>query len=78
MTYTILGRAVRNEHLALGVLLTAFGGGYFASRGGSSSSRPVPQSVQQAKASVPVSAGSSEEEEFIKKFVEEAEKENKH
>ncbi|KAJ3564745.1 hypothetical protein NP233_g8095 [Leucocoprinus birnbaumii] len=78
MTYTILGRAIRNEHLALGVLLTAFGGGYAASRGGKSESKPIPQSVKEAKASVPIAAGSNDEEEFIKKFIEEAEKENKH
>ncbi|PFH45386.1 hypothetical protein AMATHDRAFT_184617 [Amanita thiersii Skay4041] len=78
MSYVILGRAIKNEHLALGVLTTAFGGAWLATRGNSSASaRPTPgQSVQEVKASVPLNASSNEEEEFIRKFVAEAEKED--
>ncbi|KXN84479.1 hypothetical protein AN958_12454, partial [Leucoagaricus sp. SymC.cos] len=76
----ILGRAFKNEHIALGVLTLTFGGAFLATRGGKSESKAAPQSIQQAKASVSLSAGSREEELFasIKKFVEEAEKESKH
>lgn len=56
---TVFGRAVKNEHLSLGVLVTAFGSAYLATRGGNSSSPPRPQTIQQAKESVPVTASSS-------------------
>ncbi|TFK38096.1 hypothetical protein BDQ12DRAFT_683967 [Crucibulum laeve] len=75
MSYQILGRAIKNEHLALGVLVSTFGGAYLATRGGSSDAAKKPASVQQAKASVPINAGSSEEEKFIQNFIAEAEKE---
>jgi F-type H+-transporting ATPase subunit k len=52
----ILGRAIKNEHLALGTLLTAIGGSILLSRGGSKSE--VPQTMQQAKASIPIKASS--------------------
>ncbi|KAF7761366.1 hypothetical protein Agabi119p4_9358 [Agaricus bisporus var. burnettii] len=76
MSYVIFGRAIKNEHLALGTLLTAIGGSIIMSRGGSKSE--APQTTQQAKASIPIKASSNEEEEFIRKFVEEAEKESNH
>ncbi|KAF8632841.1 hypothetical protein AX15_001647 [Amanita polypyramis BW_CC] len=78
MSYVILGRAVKNEYLSLGILTTAFGGAWLATRGGGNKSAAQPQSVEQAKASVSLNASSSEEEEFIKKFIAEAEKEDAH
>ncbi|TFK67585.1 hypothetical protein BDN72DRAFT_842855 [Pluteus cervinus] len=72
-SYIILGRAIKNEHFALGVLGAAFGGAWLATAG--KKSTPPPKTTQEAKASVPINAGSSEEEEFIKKFIAEAEKE---
>jgi len=77
MSYVIFGRAIKNEHISLGVLSTAFGAAWLATRGGKKST-PPPQNVEQAKASVPLNASSSEEEEFIKKFISEAEKEDTH
>jgi len=76
MSYVILGRAVKNEHLAMGILATAFGGAALATRGKKKETAPVNgQSIQQLKESVPINAGSSEEEQFIKNFIAEAEKE---
>ncbi|KAK2459921.1 hypothetical protein APHAL10511_008050 [Amanita phalloides] len=77
MSYVIFGRAVKTEHFSLGVLTTFFGGVWLATRGGNKSS-PPPRTVEQAKLSVPLNASSSEEEEFIKKFIAEAEKEDGH
>ncbi|KJA26887.1 hypothetical protein HYPSUDRAFT_36056 [Hypholoma sublateritium FD-334 SS-4] len=74
MSYQILGRTIKNEHLALGVFGTTFGGAYLATRGGSKT-QTKPTTVQQAKETVPVNAGSSEEEKFILDFIREAEKE---
>ncbi|RDB16078.1 hypothetical protein Hypma_003432 [Hypsizygus marmoreus] len=79
MSYTILGRAIKNEYLALGVMVTTFGGAFLATRGGKSEKPVAGQSVQKAKESVPINADSSEEEQFIKNFIAEAEKsEAKH
>ncbi|KAF8056709.1 hypothetical protein FPV67DRAFT_1492632 [Lyophyllum atratum] len=76
MSYVILGRSIKNEHLALGILATAFGGAALAMRGGKKEQAPAKnQSIQQVKDSVPINAGSSEEEQFIKNFIAEAEKE---
>ncbi|KAF9486224.1 hypothetical protein BDN70DRAFT_794440, partial [Pholiota conissans] len=75
----ILGRTVKNEYLALGVFTTAFGGAYLATRGGSKA-QTKPTTVQQAKESVPVNAGSSCDSYYlcvssILEFIKEAEKE---
>ncbi|KAK0211451.1 hypothetical protein IW262DRAFT_1467930 [Armillaria fumosa] len=75
MSYVILGRAIKNEYLALGTFASVFGGAFLATRGGKKDA-PAPTLVEQVKANV--TSGNSEEEEFIKKFVEEAEKEAKH
>ncbi|KAF9057073.1 hypothetical protein BJ165DRAFT_1520481 [Panaeolus papilionaceus] len=71
----IFGRAIKNEYLSLAVLSTAFGGAYLATRGGDKA-QAKPTNVQQAKESVKVEAGSSEEERFIQNFIAEAEKES--
>ena len=55
----VFGRAIKNEHLALGTFATAFGGAYFATRGGSKTAAAKPKTVQEAKESVPISATSS-------------------
>ena len=54
----ILGRAVKNEHLALGIFTTVFGGAWLATRGGAKAA-PKPTTVQQAKESVLVKADST-------------------
>lgn len=78
MSYVIFGRAIKNEYISLGVLTTTFGGAWLATRGKKSSAMHAGQSVQQAKESVPINASSSDEEEFIKTFIKEAEKEDAH
>ncbi|KAF8647983.1 hypothetical protein AX16_006413 [Volvariella volvacea WC 439] len=74
MSYVILGRAVKNEHIALGVLSTAFGSAWLLS-GGKKDKAAAPKTVEAAKTSVPLNASSGEEEQFIKQFIAEAEKE---
>ncbi|PPQ66640.1 hypothetical protein CVT24_006932 [Panaeolus cyanescens] len=74
MSYQLFGRTIKNEYLSLGVLTTAFGGAFLATRGGSNA-QAKPTNIQQAKESVKVEAGSSEEEKFIQNFIAEAEKE---
>ncbi|KAG1738124.1 uncharacterized protein EDB91DRAFT_1224067 [Suillus paluster] len=78
MSYVILGRAIKTEHLTLGTLF-ATGGAVFASLGGkkdsASSGKPLAERVKEA---VPINAGSSEEEQLmnsINNFIAEAEKE---
>ena len=53
----ILGRAVKNEHLALIIYSTVFGGAYLATRGGPKTVKPT--TVQQAKESVLLKADST-------------------
>ncbi|EEB95640.1 hypothetical protein MPER_05355 [Moniliophthora perniciosa FA553] len=81
MSYQILGRTIKNEYLALSVMGSAIGGALLATRGGkkepvsSGSSKSV---IEKVKESVPIAAGSSEEEQLIasiKNFIAEAEKE---
>ncbi|KAG7092037.1 hypothetical protein E1B28_008418 [Marasmius oreades] len=77
MSYTILGRAIKNEHLALTVLGTVFGGAYLATRGSSSKKAEPPSTIEKIKEAIPINAGSSEEEQLIasiKSFIAEAEK----
>ncbi|KAG1744192.1 hypothetical protein EDB19DRAFT_1874551 [Suillus lakei] len=78
MSYVIFGRAIKTEYLTLGTLF-ATGGAVFASLGGkkdsASSGKPLAERVKEA---VPISAGSSEEEQLmnsISNFIAEAEKE---
>ncbi|KAF9465131.1 hypothetical protein BDZ94DRAFT_1160519, partial [Collybia nuda] len=55
----ILGRAIKNEHLALGILVSTIGGATLAMRGGKSETKPAAgQSLQKVKESVPINAGS--------------------
>lgn len=55
----ILGRAVKNEYIALGVFSTVFGGAWLSTRGAAKSAPLKPITVQQAKESVPVKADSA-------------------
>ncbi|KJZ80032.1 hypothetical protein HIM_00746 [Hirsutella minnesotensis 3608] len=63
--YTVAGRQVGSHHIAMGWLATLFGGAYYAMSGPKSSA---------AKATPPINASSSDEADFIKKFMEEQEK----
>jgi hypothetical protein len=54
----ILGRTVRNEHLALMIYTTVFGGAWLATRGGGAKT-VKPTTVQQAKESVLLKADST-------------------
>ncbi|EAU82935.2 hypothetical protein CC1G_12365 [Coprinopsis cinerea okayama7 len=56
MSYQILGRAIKNEYLALGTFASAFGLAFLSTRGGDKQAPPT--TVQQAKAEVPINAGS--------------------
>ncbi|KAJ7236195.1 hypothetical protein C8J57DRAFT_1376996 [Mycena rebaudengoi] len=73
MTYMIFGRAVRKEYLSIATLGSIGGIAAWASSG---SKKQAPKNAEDAKLSVPLNAGSSEEEEFIRKFIAEAEKES--
>ncbi|KAG5923531.1 hypothetical protein E4U42_004936 [Claviceps africana] len=64
-TYNIAGRQVGGHYLAMGILGALFGGGYYAASGPKKSA---------AKATPPINASSSDEADFIKKFMEEADK----
>ncbi|KAK7018985.1 hypothetical protein R3P38DRAFT_2875591 [Favolaschia claudopus] len=71
MTYTILGRAIPKEYLSMGVLGSLAGFVAYKQTG----KKNIPKSVEEAKKAVPINAGSSEEEQFIRKFIADAEKE---
>ncbi|KAI0777298.1 hypothetical protein BD413DRAFT_467344, partial [Trametes elegans] len=73
----ILGRAIKNEYLALGTIFGTVGLTLLATGGKKEASAAKP-TLEQVKQSVKVDASSREEEEFIKNFIAEAEKESKH
>ncbi|KAL1941759.1 hypothetical protein VTO73DRAFT_6759 [Trametes versicolor] len=78
MSYVILGRAIKNEYLALGTIFGTVGATLLAT-GGKKEPAPIAKpTLQQIKETVKVNASSSEEEDFIKNFIAEAEKESKH
>ncbi|KAJ4413977.1 hypothetical protein N0V85_003354 [Neurospora sp. IMI 360204] len=60
--YNLFGQKVASQYLAMGVLGSLFGGVYLAS-GGSSKTPATP----------PINASSSDEADFIKKFLETSE-----
>ncbi|KFG79760.1 hypothetical protein MANI_008759 [Metarhizium anisopliae] len=64
-TYNIAGRQVGGHYLAMGILGSLFGGVYYATSG---PKKPT------AAATPPINASSSDEADFIKKFMEEQEK----
>ncbi|KAH9055628.1 hypothetical protein EDB87DRAFT_1639463 [Lactarius vividus] len=78
MSYTILGRAIKTEYLALGTLLSTVGLSYAAASGGSNEASGSKKTLQEVKDSVKFDSSSKEEEEFIKNFIAEAEKGSKH
>ncbi|KAL2121262.1 hypothetical protein VTJ04DRAFT_5289 [Mycothermus thermophilus] len=67
--YKIAGQQVASHYLAMGVLGALFGGAYLGL--GGSKAKPTPG------ATPPINASSPDEADFIKKFMEEAEKEQK-
>jgi len=85
MSYVIFGRAVKNEYLSLATIIGAATVAY-ASMGGKKEAPPaagtsLKETIQKAKAAIPLGAGSSEEEQLvdsIRKFVEEEEKKTAH
>ncbi|KAI0674439.1 hypothetical protein C8Q78DRAFT_967479, partial [Trametes maxima] len=74
----ILGRAIKNEYLALGTIFGTVGIAALATGGKKEPAPAAKPTLQQVKESVKVDASSREEEEFIKNFIAEAEKESKH
>ncbi|KAI0711143.1 hypothetical protein C8T65DRAFT_647650 [Cerioporus squamosus] len=77
MSYVILGRAIKNEYLALGTIFGTAGLTMLAMGGGKKeAAKPT---LQQVKEAVPISASSREEEDLmdsIKKFIADAEKDS--
>ncbi|KAJ6590488.1 hypothetical protein DFH09DRAFT_1139490 [Mycena vulgaris] len=71
MTYTIFGRAIPKQYLSMGVLGSIAATAVYARSGKAA----APKNVDEAKKAVPINAGSSEEEEFIRRFIADAEKE---
>ncbi|EIW55452.1 uncharacterized protein TRAVEDRAFT_49942 [Trametes versicolor FP-101664 SS1] len=78
MSYVILGRAIKNEYLALGTIFGTVGATLLATGGKKEPAPAAKPTLQQIKETVKVNASSSEEEDFIKNFIAEAEKESKH
>ncbi|PCH44971.1 hypothetical protein WOLCODRAFT_165527 [Wolfiporia cocos MD-104 SS10] len=79
----VFGRTLKNEHLALGTILSTVGLAVLALGGGEKEAAPSSgkTTLEQVKESVKFNASSSEEEQLvdsIKKFIEDAEKEAKH
>ncbi|ETW75900.1 hypothetical protein HETIRDRAFT_106543 [Heterobasidion irregulare TC 32-1] len=72
----VLGRAVKTEFLALGTLVGTAALSYAAASGGSKEAPKT--SLQEVKDAVKIDSSSKEEEDFIKTFIAEAEKESKH
>ncbi|VDC07373.1 unnamed protein product [Peniophora sp. CBMAI 1063] len=71
MSYVIFGKAIKNEYLALGTLLSTVGLAVSMTGGKKDAAAP--------KAAAPATVGSSsskEEDEFIANFIKEAEKES--
>ncbi|KAK3898965.1 hypothetical protein C8A05DRAFT_37436 [Staphylotrichum tortipilum] len=65
--YNIFGTQVASHYLAMGVLGTLFGGAYVGMSGGSS----------KAPATPPINASTPDEADFIKKFIDQAEADEK-
>ncbi|KAI0635299.1 hypothetical protein C8Q77DRAFT_1107260 [Trametes polyzona] len=81
MSYVILGRAIKNEYLALGTILGTVGLTMLATGGKKEAAPAAKPTLEQVKDSVKVNASSKEEEDLmnsIKNFIAEAEKESKH
>ncbi|KII91126.1 hypothetical protein PLICRDRAFT_173026 [Plicaturopsis crispa FD-325 SS-3] len=76
----IFGRTIKNEYLALGTLLGTTAIALAATGGSKKDAKPAPgkSTLQTIKDAVPINASSSEEEQFIKNFIAEAEGESKH
>ncbi|KAH6659405.1 hypothetical protein BKA67DRAFT_652636 [Truncatella angustata] len=65
--YNIMGAQIGSHYLAMGVLSALFGGTYLAVGGGGSKASAVTKAP-------PINASSSDEENFIKNFLDEANK----
>ncbi|CAO1633456.1 unnamed protein product [Jaminaea pallidilutea] len=71
MSYTIAGKKILNEHLALGILGSLGVGGWYATRDGGD--KKAGATAGPKTNSPPIVASNSEEENFIKQFLAEAE-----
>ncbi|KAH0443833.1 hypothetical protein CKAH01_03017 [Colletotrichum kahawae] len=67
--YTVAGRQIGSHYLAMGVLATLFGGAIYGTSGGSKANK--------ATAIPPINAATSDEADFIKKFLDSADKDEK-
>ncbi|PWN22189.1 hypothetical protein BCV69DRAFT_281195 [Microstroma glucosiphilum] len=73
MSYTIAGKKILNEHLALGIFGLYGLGGFLATRGGSEPKPAGGAAGGPKSVDPPINAASSDEEAFIKNFLAEAE-----
>ncbi|PAV20335.1 deoxyribose-phosphate aldolase [Pyrrhoderma noxium] len=82
MSYQVFGRAIKNEYLSLGTIITAAVVAYGSMSGGKKEAAPsgssLKETIEKAKETIPLGAGSSEEEQFIKNFIAEEEKKAHH
>ncbi|KAK0528040.1 hypothetical protein OC834_003810 [Tilletia horrida] len=76
MSYTIAGRQVLNEHIALGTFAIIGGIAYAASSGGSKDKKAASSSTAASVREPAINASTSDEEAFIKQFLAEAEGKN--
>ncbi|GFZ44525.1 hypothetical protein JCM24511_02248 [Saitozyma sp. JCM 24511] len=74
MSYNIAGMAIKNEYLALGTILTTIAVGATQLGGSKDAGSKAPAPIAQDTS---IAASSSAEEDFIRQFVAEAEKEEK-
>ncbi|KAL1407277.1 hypothetical protein Q8F55_006698 [Vanrija albida] len=72
MSYTIAGKAIKNEYLALGTILTTIGIAVAAS-GGEKKAATAPAPIAKDTS---INTGSKEEDDFIRAFVAAAEKDD--
>ncbi|BEJ14384.1 hypothetical protein CspHIS471_0401510 [Cutaneotrichosporon sp. HIS471] len=76
MSYNIAGKAIKNEYLAIGTILSTIGIVVAASGGDKKAATDAaPPPVKQDSS---INTGNSDEDEFIRAFVAEAEKEGSH
>ncbi|GMK58770.1 hypothetical protein CspeluHIS016_0602120 [Cutaneotrichosporon spelunceum] len=75
MSYNIAGKAIKNEYLAIGTILATIGIAVSSGGGDKKADTNSPPPVEEDKA---IDTGSAVEDEFIRQFVAEAEKEDSH
>ncbi|ODN73724.1 hypothetical protein L202_07265 [Cryptococcus amylolentus CBS 6039] len=75
MSYQIAGRAIKNEYLALGTIISTIGIAV-ASTGGDKAAAPASSAPVAVSDDKTITGETPEEEDFIRQFVSEAEKQH--